>query len=131
MIIEVVCGVIIDGDKVLCVQRSEAMTLPLKWEFPGGKIERGETSEACLIRELKEELEIEVSIKEKLSKSYFNYGTFEINLVPYLCNYLGDKINLKEHKTFLWLSYNELFKLDWAPADIPIVNEIMLRDYSL
>ncbi|MBK8855235.1 MAG: (deoxy)nucleoside triphosphate pyrophosphohydrolase [Saprospiraceae bacterium] len=126
MVIEVVCGVIVDTDKVLCVQRSESMTLPLKWEFPGGKIEQGETLEECLIRELKEELNIEVSIKEKLSNSYFNYCNFEINLIPFICKFLGDKISLNEHKDFLWLPYNELLKLDWAPADIPIVNEIIL-----
>lgn len=125
MVIEVACGVIVDDDKVLCVQRSENMSLPLKWEFPGGKIELGETAEACLIRELEEELEIKVSIIEKLSNSYFDYGNFEINLIPYICQFLGDKIILKEHKKYLWLSTNELIVLDWAPADIPIVNEII------
>lgn len=125
MVIEVACGVILDKDKVLCVQRSETMSLPLKWEFPGGKIELGETAEVCLIRELAEELEIRVSIIEKLSNSYFDYGNFEINLIPYICQFKGDKIILKEHKKYLWLSTNELILLDWAPADIPIVNEII------
>jgi 8-oxo-dGTP diphosphatase len=125
MVIEVACGVIVDDDKVLCVQRSETMSLPLKWEFPGGKIELGETAEACLIRELEEELEIKVSIIEKLSNSYFDYGNFEIILIPYICQFIGDKIVLKEHKKYLWLSTNELILLDWAPADIPIVNEII------
>lgn len=128
MVIEVACGVVLDKDKVLCVQRSETMSLPLKWEFPGGKIELGETAEVCLIRELAEELEIRVSIIEKLSNSYFDYGNFEINLIPYICQFIGDKIILKEHKKYLWLSTNELILLDWAPADIPIVNEIISRN---
>jgi 8-oxo-dGTP diphosphatase len=125
MVIEVVCGVIVDKNKVLCVQRSETMSLPLKWEFPGGKIELGETAEVCLIRELDEELEIRVSIVEKLSNSYFDYGNFEIILIPYICKFLGDKIILKEHKAYLWLPVNKLSSLDWAHADIPIVNEII------
>lgn len=125
MVIEVACGVIVDKDKVLCVQRSETMSLPLMWEFPGGKIELGETSEGCLIRELEEELEIKVKIIEKVSNSYFDYGNIEINLIPYICQFLGDKIILKEHKVYLWLPPNELSLLDWAPADIPIVNEII------
>jgi 8-oxo-dGTP diphosphatase len=125
MVIEVACGVIVDDDKVLSVQRSETMSLPLKWEFPGGKIELGETAELCLIRELEEELEIKVKIIEKLSISYFDYGNFEINLIPYICQFLGDNIILKEHKEYLWMQVNELTSLDWAPADIPIVNEII------
>ncbi|HLO54972.1 MAG TPA: (deoxy)nucleoside triphosphate pyrophosphohydrolase [Saprospiraceae bacterium] len=128
MVIEVACGVILDGDKVLCVQRSETMSLPLKWEFPGGKIELGETAEVCLIRELAEELEIRVSIIEKLSNSCFDYGNIEINLIPYICQFLGDKIILKEHKVYLWLPPNELSLLDWAPADLPIVKEIISRN---
>jgi 8-oxo-dGTP diphosphatase len=125
MVIEVACGVIVYENKVLSVQRSETMSLPLKWEFPGGKIELGETAEACLIRELDEELEIKVRIIEKLSISYFNYGNFEIILIPYFCHFIGDKITLKEHKECLWVQVNELTSLDWAPADIPIVNEII------
>ncbi len=81
-----------------------------------------------MIRELEEELEIKVSIIEKLSNSYFNYGNIEINLIPYICQFIGDKIILKEHKKYLWLSTNELSLLDWAPADIPIVNEIISRN---
>ncbi len=125
MAIEVACGVIVDNDKVLCVQRSENMSLPFKWEFPGGKVEENESAEACLIRELEEELEIQVTIIEKLSNSFFDYGNFEIILIPYYCKFIGDKIILKEHKEYLWLPYNELISLDWALADIPIVNEVI------
>ncbi|HMR88563.1 MAG TPA: (deoxy)nucleoside triphosphate pyrophosphohydrolase [Saprospiraceae bacterium] len=128
MVIEVACGVILDGDKVFCVRRSEAMSLPLKWEFPGGKIEDGETAEDCLKRELLEELEVRVLILEKLSNSYFDYGNFQINLIPYICKFLGDKIILREHKEYLWLPVNELISLDWAPSDIPIVHEIISRN---
>ncbi len=125
MIIEVVCGVILDGDKVLCVQRSETMSLPLKWEFPGGKIEKNETPEQCLYREIKEELGVSIDILEKLTNSYYDYGSFEIILIPYLCKYLGDEIILSEHKALEWLLFSELTMLEWAPADVPIVKEVV------
>ncbi len=128
MVIEVVCGVILDGDKVLCVQRSETMSLSLKWEFPGGKIEKNETPEQCLYREIKEELGVTIEILEKLSNSYYDYGSFEIILIPYLCKCLGDEIILSEHKEFQWLLFSELTMLEWAPADVPIVNEVMLKN---
>ncbi|MBP6235456.1 MAG: (deoxy)nucleoside triphosphate pyrophosphohydrolase [Saprospiraceae bacterium] len=125
MVIEVVCGVILDGDKVLCVQRSKTMSLSLKWEFPGGKIEKNETPEQCLYREIKEELGVAIEILEKLTNSYYDYGSFEIILIPYLCKYLGDEIILSEHKEFQWLLFSELTMLEWAPADVPIVKEII------
>jgi 8-oxo-dGTP diphosphatase len=125
MVIEVVCGVILDGDKVLCVQRSETMSLPLKWEFPGGKIEKNETPQQCLYREIKEELGVSIDILEKLTNSYYDYGSFEIILIPYLCKYLGDEIILSEHKAFEWLLFSELTMLEWAPADVPIVKEVI------
>ncbi|MBK7808177.1 MAG: (deoxy)nucleoside triphosphate pyrophosphohydrolase [Saprospiraceae bacterium] len=125
MEISVACGVILHENKVLCVQRSEIMSLPLKWEFPGGKIEKNETPEQCLYREIKEELGIYIEIFEKLTNSYYDYGSFEIILIPYLCKYLGDEIILSEHKEFQWLLFSELTKLEWAPADIPIVKEII------
>lgn len=127
MAVEVVCGVILDRDKVLCVQRAESMSLPLKWEFPGGKIEKNETPEQCLYREIKEELGVTIEILEKLSKSYYDYGSFEIILIPYLCKYLGDEIILSEHKEFQWLPFSELTMLEWAPADIQIVKEIVSK----
>lgn len=126
--IEVTCGIIVQGNKILVTQRSEKMKLPLKWEFPGGKIEENETAEQCILREIKEELNLEIDILKRLSSSPYDYGTFKINLIPFIAKYQNGVIKLAEHKDFKWIEAKELLSLDWAPADIPILNEF-LKDY--
>jgi 8-oxo-dGTP diphosphatase len=126
-IINVTCAIILENDKVLVTQRSEKMSLPLKWEFPGGKIEKEEKERDCIIREIKEELNIEIDIVEKLTNSIFDYGTFQINLIPFITKYKSGEIILREHITFKWLEKNELIFLDWAEADLPILNEFLTR----
>lgn len=108
---------------MLCAQRSEVMKLPLKWEFPGGKLETGETLENCLIREIKEELGVEISIKMNLSPNIHTYdNSKEICLYPFICTIQSGTIFLKEHKQVTWLKLDELKQLNWAEADIPILN---------
>lgn len=124
MIIKVVCAVININDKILIVQRSENMSLPLKWEFPGGKIERGETNEQCIKREIKEELNIEIEVVKKLTPTFFDYSSVSIELIPFLADYITGELELKEHKNYKLLNINELFGLDWAEADLPIVKEL-------
>ena len=124
--IEVTCAIIEHNNKVLVTQRSEKMALPLKWEFPGGKIEKGETAEACLIREILEELHINIKITKQLNSNTHQYSeTKIIKLIPFICELLGGEIKLIEHANFLWLSKNELVNLDWAEADVPILNEYL------
>lgn len=123
--INVTCAIILQGDKILATQRSAEMNLPLKWEFPGGKIEIGENAEACILREIKEELNIDIKITQRLTNSIYQYPTFTINLIPFLGKYLAGEIVLAEHSDFRWLEKSELMSLDWAPADIPIVEEIL------
>ena len=123
----VVCAVIISNNKVICVQRSANMQLPLKWEFPGGKIEAGETEEAALIREIAEELELQIQPILRLERSLFAYHHASINLIPFVCKIIGGSLHLHEHKEIRYLDCNELFKMDWADADLPIVNEVMER----
>lgn len=126
--IDVTCAIILKDDKVLVTQRSEKMKLPLKWEFPGGKIEENETAEECILREIKEELNLEIEILKRLSASPYDYGTFKINLIPCIAKYQNGVIILAEHKDFKWIEAKDLLSLDWAPADIPILNEF-LKDY--
>lgn len=120
--LRVTCAIIKIQDRILAVQRSATMSLPCKWEFPGGKMEEGESEEACIQREIKEELNIEISLEEQLPATYHEYDDFNIELIPFLAKYQSGKIKLSEHQAFSLLSVNELRSLDWAPADLPIVH---------
>jgi 8-oxo-dGTP diphosphatase len=121
-VIKVTCALIIDNEnRIFAAQRSPVMSLPLKWEFPGGKIEPNETPEGCLIREIQEELNIEVKIIRELPTNTHSYPNITIELIPFICKHKNGEILLKEHAEFRWLYKNELLVLDWAEADIPIV----------
>jgi 8-oxo-dGTP diphosphatase len=122
----VACAIILNNqNKVLACQRSANMHLALKWEFPGGKIEENETAEDCLIREIKEELNIEIQILEQKSVNDHHYPDKSIRLIPFICRHLSGEISLKEHKDFKWLDKSNLLDLDWAAADLPILNEYL------
>lgn len=125
--VKVTCAIISLHDKTLVVQRSEKMKLPLKWEFPGGKIEKGEDEIECVKREIKEELNIEIEITSKLTPTSFNYPDISVHLIPFTANYKSGEIILSEHQQYLLLSKNELRKLDWAEADLPILNEYLKK----
>jgi 8-oxo-dGTP diphosphatase len=101
------------------------MHLPLKWEFPGGKVELNEKPEECLIREIKEELDIEISVIRQLSINDHHYLDKSIRLIPFICRYLSGEIKLKEHANFKYLDKENLLDLDWAEADIPILKEYL------
>jgi len=98
------------------------MHLPLKWEFPGGKIRAGEDPGDCLKREIREELGIEVDIAGKLSPSTHTYPDFIITLYPFICKAETSRYNLTEHAEAAWLHPDELFSLDWAEADLPVLD---------
>jgi 8-oxo-dGTP diphosphatase len=123
--INVTCAIIIFGNKILAAQRSEKMKLPLKWEFPGGKVEENENNEECIVREIKEEINVEIEIVKKLANSIYDYGAFKINLIPFIANYISGEIKLLEHKDYRLLDKSQLMNLDWAEADLPIVEELM------
>lgn len=123
--LNVTCAIILFQNKILVTQRSEYMKLPLKWEFPGGKLEKGESEVNCIVREIKEELNINISPLKKLSNSIHDYGSFKINLIPFIAEYISGEIELSEHKAYKLLDKNELLSLDWAEADLPIVEELL------
>lgn len=111
--------------EIFCAKRSSNMTLPNYWEFPGGKIELGESKVEALIREIKEELQCIIEVDEQIEDTFYEYDTFTINLYTYWAKILNGQPTLSEHATFKWLPYDELQKLDWAPADIPTVRKVV------
>ncbi len=98
------------------------MHLPLKWEFPGGKVEDDESLEACLKREIKEELSVEIELIEQLPSNFHIYSNIKLELIPFRCSLQTFEIDLLEHSQICWLSIDELQDMDWAEADVPIVN---------
>ncbi|MFC6247273.1 (deoxy)nucleoside triphosphate pyrophosphohydrolase [Flavobacterium psychroterrae] len=124
-IINVTCAIILKDEKILVAQRNEKMKLPLKWEFPGGKLEINESEIDCIKREIKEEINIKIEVLQKLTNNIHDYGTFKINLIPFFVQYISGEIKLAEHKDYRLLERSQLLNLDWAEADLPIVEEFL------
>jgi 8-oxo-dGTP diphosphatase len=129
--IEVVAAIIIYEDRILCMQRNANKYdyLSYKYEFPGGKVEPGETNSQALMRELREEMGIEINI---LENTFFmtvdhQYPDFEVTMHSYICRVSSPEFIRKEHINHTWLKRQDLDKLDWAPADQPIVKKLMLK----
>jgi 8-oxo-dGTP diphosphatase len=125
-LIEVACAIILDGERVLVTQRSDEMPHPLKWEFPGGKLETGENPEGCIIREIREELGVDISVEQLLPSVKHAYGDHIVKLFPFVCRIRQGDISLSEHKFFLWVPLSELDLLDWLEADTEVV-ELLKR----
>lgn len=128
---KVTCAIILNNlNQVLALQRSSKMNLPLKWEFPGGKVEIGETFKECLIREIKEELGVTIAIQSSFGEYQYSYPTQSITLYPSICSIVSGKMALTEHKAFRWLDPEQLLQLDWAEADIAIVKDYLLLNHK-
>jgi 8-oxo-dGTP diphosphatase len=126
--IEVVAAIILNEERFLCVQRGEGKLdyISFKYEFPGGKIEPGESREDALIREIREELSIEILIEKEYMTVIHQYPDFLITMHGLLCTCNDiEKLHLNEHINYKWLSKYELDSLDWAEADKPIVKRLM------
>jgi 8-oxo-dGTP diphosphatase len=119
--IHVACAIIEDDGRILCAQRSSEMSMPLKWEFPGGKIKAGEDPEACVVREVREELGVETVIRKALPAVTHDYETFSVTLFPFVCTVDSGEITPHEHAAVAWLKPDELAGLDWAEADWPVI----------
>ena len=116
------CAIIEKDGKILVAQRNALGSLPLKWEFPGGKQEPGETEIEGLRREILEELSVEIIVCNRLDTTSRNDGWREIVLIPYICSLpLGQEIILTEHEQMRWLSREEFYSVDWAEADRQVV----------
>ena len=128
--IEVVAGIIFFQDQILCVQRPENKLsyISKKFEFPGGKIENGETQKEALQRELLEELNISVKIKSFFLTVVHAYPDFELTMHSFICEVDSKELTLNEHISQKWLTLGELKELDWAAADVPIVDKLISNE---
>ncbi|MBD1435172.1 (deoxy)nucleoside triphosphate pyrophosphohydrolase [Sphingobacterium sp. DN00404] len=122
--LHVTCAIIEHNNKILICQRSASMKLPLKWEFPGGKIEGEESKEECLKREIKEELGLEIEVGSALTHVEHYYPEFSLYLYPFLCKWTRGSLAITEHVQAIWVNKSELKNYDWAEADVPVVKEI-------
>jgi 8-oxo-dGTP diphosphatase len=128
---EVVCGVIKDeaGCFLACL-RPAGKHLGGLWEFPGGKVEAGEPPEAALVRELREELGIEVTVEGALDPVTWTYDRGQIRLSPYLCHITLGIPSPLEHEALRWCAPRDFESLEWAPADLPVLDQLRLRAKS-
>ena len=125
--IEVVAAIIRKGDKIFATQRGYGEWKDW-WEFPGGKIEPGETPEEALVREIREELSTEISVDEFLCTVEYDYPQFHLTMHCYICSLLTESLHLNEHEAARWLKNNELDSVKWLPADKIIVEQLIVTN---
>jgi 8-oxo-dGTP diphosphatase len=124
--IEVVAAVIVNNDNLIyCVKRNNKGEAANKWEFPGGKIELGETKKRALKREIKEELSAEIKIGKYINTIHYQYNTFYLTMHVFYARVISGTLILSEHTDYAWLDASELSGLDWAPADLPILKYLI------
>ena len=124
--IEVVAAIIIEKDKIFATQRGYG-EFKDGWEFPGGKIESGETPQQALKREIREELDKEIEVGELFDTVEYDYPDFHLTLHCYICTVKSGNLMLKEHKAAKWLSRENLDSVDWLPADIELIEKLKFQ----
>lgn len=123
--IEVVAAIIMDGEKIFATQRGYG-EFKDGWEFPGGKIEQGETPRQALQREIREELTVEIEVGELFDTVEYDYPNFHLTLHCFFCTIQSGEVVLKEHESAKWLTKESLDSVDWLPADVGLI--MKLRD---
>ena len=124
--IEVVAAIIRKGDKIFATQRGYGDWKDW-WEFPGGKMEAGETPEEALKREIREELSTEIRVDAFLCTVEYDYPLFHLILHCYLCSLVTEALHLNEHEAAKWLATNELDSVKWLPADLDVIKRLKTR----
>lgn len=124
-----VVGAIIENDnsEILCALRSKDMSLSGFWEFPGGKIENGESPEKTITKEIYEKLGCKVEFSSLFSATTYEYDNYILNLIVAKCKLTHNNPLAKEHAKLLWLPIDYIESLNWAPADIPTVKKLILK----
>ena len=127
----VICDSLENTNKIFATAR-EYGEFKGKWEFPGGKLEVGETSQQALIREIQEELDVKIEVGELIDTIEYDYPTFHLSMDCFLCVVVDGEIILKEAEAARWLDKDELYSVDWLPADIELIeklqNSLLMRD---
>lgn len=119
--INVCCALIVKDSKLLAVQRGSESSHPWLWEFPGGKIQPGESAEQCIIREIEEELMVRIEICQSITSVEFDYGHKQIRLIPFVCKISSGEIVLTEHIAQQWFGFDNWGKIDWSGADRELI----------
>ena len=122
-VVKVVAAIIVQEGRIFATQRGYG-EFKDGWEFPGGKIEEGETPQQALVREIQEELDTEVEVGDLLGTVEYDYPTFHLSMQCFLCRIKSGRLNLKEHEAARWLAEDELDSVDWLPADIEVLEWI-------
>ena len=125
-----VVGAIIENEdgEILCALRGPEMTLPNYWEFPGGKIEEGESKEEALIREIDEELGCRIKVLKHVDDTTYEYEKVIVRLETFLSRIIEGVPEVSEHAEIKWVPRKELKTLNWAPADIPAIEKLLLSN---
>lgn len=124
--INVVAAIIRDGERIFATQRGYG-TYKDSWEFPGGKIESGETPQEALKREIMEELDTVIEVSEELTTVEYDYPDFHLHMNCFWAQVVKGNLVLKEHEAARWLSANELMSVNWLPADLSVVEMIIRK----
>jgi len=126
-VLKVTAAILKKDDLILIGQRKAGDKLAGKWEFPGGKIEFGETPEQCLAREIKEEFNIDIVVGEYFGDSIYRYRDQTVYLMAFWAKWLGGEINATAHEHYKWVSVAELEYYDFAAADLPFVQKLLTK----
>lgn len=121
--IEVAAAIIVKDNKVFATQRGYG-EFKDGWEFPGGKIEPGESAQEALVREIREELDVDIRVGKLLETVEYDYPEFHLTMHCFICELLSEEIVLKEHEDARWLKEEELDTVDWLPADVGVIGKI-------
>ena len=129
--IKVAAAIIRDNDKILATQRGYGEFQGM-WEFPGGKIEAGETPTEALEREVKEELNVSVEVEKFMKRIEYDYPQFHLSMDCFICKIKSGTLELREHQQAKWLTKDTIENLNWLPADIELIMElkVVMEDFK-